>query len=101
MEKEEILEDMVSMQVSCALLTVLGYFPHVITSWSDSDEIFIPEYLLFYSYHGFILTFVVSAITSWICYGIGKYKIIRWIILIPFFWIFWGAFWFIIVESYY
>ncbi|MGG1679714.1 hypothetical protein ACIFOT_28940 [Neobacillus sp. NRS-1170] len=102
MQKEEVLEDMVIMQVVYALLAGIGYYPSMLTAfYFDSSDIMIPKYCAYYAYPAFILTFILFAVVSWICYALGKYKVIKWLNFIPLFWIIWGVFWVCYVEWYY
>ncbi|PGM58804.1 hypothetical protein [Bacillus sp. AFS053548] len=95
----KVLKRMILWHAIYVILALIGFYPSMATGfYFDGATITMPIYFAYYSYPCFILTFVLLAVISWICFGLGKYKIIRWLNVIPFFWIFWGIFWIVFLE---
>ncbi|MEI4803458.1 hypothetical protein ACIGHG_12610 [Bacillus sp. NPDC077411] len=96
MEKR-VKDIMNATQLIYGLLIVLGFIPGVMMvaifagPGSEKD---IYRWCLFYTYPCFILTVIVTAVLARRFYRRGKYKVIKWLNIIPAFWLLWFIFWF-------
>jgi membrane-bound ClpP family serine protease len=100
--EKRIKYEMNIIQIAFGILSVMGILPGIMMGMifdapGSEKEIF--RWMIFISYPCFVLTFILTAIFSRIFYRFKKYKIARWLNVIPAFWILWAFCWFFYWNS--